>query len=208
MTTEAPIIAPPTIAGRIGKAPTRAAWPVWIGVVSLTLALMSAFMAGSMAMTMAMGTFSRISVPQGAVNPFEGMVRYATPMAITCAFTILLAIAAIIAGIGLMLRKRWAVTLTMWWAVLKLLCALAISITFGLVQRAQIEAGIAAGAASRPGTPGPPPGFVSAIGGGVAIVMGGFLFVWLILLPVFMLVWFTRRGVKDEVAIWRSVPVS
>ncbi len=202
------IVSPPTIAGRLGRPIRRAVWPVWIGVIAIGLGVVSAFVSATMGVAIATGTYSRVRVPTGQVNPFEGVVRYSTPLAGACAAATLLAAIAVLAGIGLILRKPWSTTLMVWWALLKLLCALALSIVFGLFQKAQIDASLTLAAAARPGAAGPPPGVVAGISTGTAVFMAGFLFFWLALLPVFMLIWFTRSGIRKEVASWRHHQVS
>jgi hypothetical protein len=98
------------------------------------------------------------------------------------------------AGIGLYQRRRWGVSASFAWALLKMAFVLGNSALAYVVQQAQFEA---MGKQMPPGAP-MSPAFYTVVGTlGVAF---GVLWGWAF--PVFLLIWLSRGKIKAEIAEW------
>ncbi len=195
---------PPTTAGRIGPPRRPAVWPIWFGVVVIILAVVGSFLLTATTLPLAADN-PRTTAASITTAPRAGPQVYATPLVVACVFGNGLAGALIIAGIALLYRKAWAAALLLWWTVPMFVLAVGFTVLFCLVidARSELSKATASGGTIAPSTPGAKVG--AAIGYGMISL---FLFAILAMLPTFSLIWFTRPGVRKEVASWRPSPVS
>jgi hypothetical protein len=99
-----------------------------------------------------------------------------------------------VAGTGILKHRRWGPRACLWWAILKI-PLVAVNVGVGhAIQRQTWESMQSSGA----GFPGGQGGFFSFVGP-VTVVIG---LLWGWTLPVFMLVWLSRRKIKADVAGW------
>jgi hypothetical protein len=117
---------------------------------------------------------------------------YTVPLA---GLTTLAAVLLLIAGVGLTMRKAWSPRLCISWAVLKMLIVL-VNAGLGVVMMREVFSAME----DDPAMAGVPAGLM----GGVAIGASAVGVIWGWALPVFMLIWFSRRKIKGQVAEWRS----
>lgn len=90
-------------------------------------------------------------------------------------------------GIGLLLRRRWAAGLLVWWAWLKIiLSAASLLVTVPFMLNAMDQTGA--------GSPVPMMPIMMA-----SLVLG---LLWAWALPVFIIIWFRRSATRGEVAGW------
>jgi hypothetical protein len=200
---------PPIMPGAIASPTRRAAWPAPIGIIAVVLGSCAVLQSGAgFFMPLITGLARNLPRPKNQPDPFAGMDDYMGAMLAVYAVGMLVAVVLIVAGAGVIRRRAWSGPAVLTWAVLKILYAVAYSVVMALVQKSQMEAVIASASTNAPPGSGPPPGLMSGLGVGIAAFTAIFLFIWLAALPVFMLIWFTRRAIKEEVASWRTPQVS
>jgi hypothetical protein len=106
--------------------------------------------------------------------------------------TLPVAVLLLVAGVGIVQRRRWGLKATMAWAVVKIVVVVVTSIGGYMVMREQLRA------MARSGPTTMPTGFMETMQ--FAGVVVGILWGWA--LPIFMLVWFSRAKIKAETVIW------
>ena len=122
-------------------------------------------------------------------------------MMISGGLTMVVAIVLLFGGIGLTKRSPRSPKTCRIWAVLKMLLVVFASIVGYLVQLAQMEA-MQRMLEEDPNTPAAMVGFfgtLMAVFGPLTLVLG---IIWGWALPIFMLIWFSRRKIKAEIAQW------
>ncbi len=189
-----PPMTPPSEVGEVPRKPPS--WPGAIGTISIVF--------GSLGLV----CYGCLSVQTMATPLMVGMVpedqRPPTPQGIQLFVQIFQLCAAaglsvwlLIAGIGLSRRRPWARSHTVGWSVAKILLSF-ISTTMGIVFASatvdQINSQLSQGGSTPP--------FTVSIG--VMLVFVAIAMVWALLWPVFLLIWFSRAAVKDEVAAWAA----
>ncbi len=132
----------------------------------------------------------------GTMTPAAGAQMNATrdqlPVQAAIGFGgLLIAIMLLVSAIKLLHRKPDAHRWILWWAVIKIVYGLVATGAAVLAQQAQF--------AAIGNTPGAPP---AAFIGGMAIVGGVIGVLWIAAFPVFILIWFSRPTVKEEIATW------
>ena len=136
---------------------------------------------------------------------FEAMGSYIPAnLAVSC-FAALLAVTLLIGGIGLVRQRPWAARAIVIWAILKMLHAAPAAMVTYLTQMASFRA-MREAAETSPGGPGQvPPGFFAILeAAGIGGMVASLLWYWA--LPAFMLIWFSRRKIRDDMIAWRSPP--
>ncbi|MEE8155226.1 MAG: hypothetical protein V3T53_09775 [Phycisphaerales bacterium] len=193
-------ITPPTDAGAI---PTRqSTWPTVIGVIAIIFGSLATLQGciglGSSAM---FGLFAS-AMPEEQAGLMDATKSLTPLIMISGGLTMAIAIVLLIGGIGLTRRSPRGPKTCRIWAGLKMLIVVYGSIIGYLVQQAQMEA-MQRMLEDNPNTATAMPGFfgpLMAILGPLTLVFG---IVWGWALPIFMLIWFSRRKIKAEVAQWR-----
>lgn len=187
---------PPTDAGAIP--PRRSTWPMVIGIIATILGSLAAlggcFGIGS---SLFLDQFMSL-VPQGEDAEMTSAMQGLKPaMIISASLTMVVAIVLLIGGIGLLRRRAWGRRTCMTWAGLKMVLVVCNSVLSYIFQQAQFQAMV-----EDPNMAGNMPGFLPALMqamGAVGLVFG---LIWGWALPIFMLIWFSRRKIKAEVAQW------
>ncbi len=168
-------------------------WPTVLGVIAIVFGCLGALMG---AITGALPFFPRIvswMTPKGQADPMAVMAKWRWWSVSIGAMGVAVAALLLVCGIGLRKRRRWGPRATLKWAAIKIVSVVVVSVVASLIQQDQL-------AAMQQRTDIPSQAFV------VMRALNGFgLFfalAWGWALPVFFLIWFTRGGVKQEVARW------
>lgn len=191
-------VAPPTQPG-VYLVPARApAWPKVIGVIAIVLGAGGALggLCGAL-MPWLQGALQSLLPPETAAGlmPFE---KWRVPLAILQVATMLVAVLLLIGGIGLVSRKPWSKAVLLWWAGMRIPLVVGAVFMGILSQRGQMEY-------LQHQAAGPiPVNSIIRISQGIGLCVG---LVWGWALPVFLIVWFFRRKVRDEVAQWSAAIV-
>lgn len=188
--------APPTVPGALGRAPSNPVWPVALGIVSVVFGSFGLLqnLWGFAALHM-MDWFSGF-MPQGGPNPMAAMINWRIPLSITYTFASIASLLLLIGGVLLLMRRYAASPGLICWALLKIPVTLALTILTILMQMEQFET-----MAASTGGPGVAfTGFTTPL----MIVSGVIGVLWGIALPVFVLIWFTRKNVRALFDEWRN----
>lgn len=193
----APFVTPPTQAGPLARpagyapyAPPAPVWPTVIGVIGVVLgagALLITLGSLGMSLVMMQSTTGTSTIPMPQFND-QWMPWTIVSTLLTCAAAILL----LVAGIGIAKRLAWGPRLAKVWAVLKLVVVAAGVVIGFQMQREAMEA-MSQSAGSSP------------VGNAETMVVGLMMcagLVWGWALPVFLLIWFSRASVKEQVSKW------
>lgn len=188
-------IAPPMQPGIPSMESPPSKWPTVIGIIAIVWAAIG-LLGGVCGLG---GIFMARSMPAnfpGAPGMSMGMKPL---MMLPGTFIILIVRACLLAlGIGLLKRQPWAAKWIRTWAVVEMLCSVVVLAVSHFAQQQQFAA-----MASQPGMQQMPPGFFA--GFTVVYFVCGLLVAWV--LPVFVLIWFSRDKIKEEVATWQSPSV-
>lgn len=186
--------APPTDPGEISTPQRPSNWPTVIGIIAIVFGALgilgglwnaaAVFMVDTMASMM----------PPGQADTFEVMREWRVWTVVFGLMAAVLAVLLLAAGIGLLQRKRGSVQLSRTWAVLKMLFVVGNSVFGYLVQQ-----GTLAALAQQDPNFGKLPGQFIGVIGVFTIV---FIIIWGWALPVFMLIWLSRKKVKADVSRW------
>jgi len=162
--------------------PRRSSWPTVIGVISISLASL-----GLICIPISVaGTALSPSSPQiDEFMPAWFSVYQMTSYAISMGMSVLL----LVAGILLLKRRPAGRTLHLVHAMISMVMAV-----FGAVITVMIVSRMAEGA--------PAPMRAAFIGGAIGGTVFGMAY------PIFLLVWFFRRKIVDEVYTWTAVPTA
>ena len=190
---------PPTDAGAIPPKPSS--WPTVIGVIAIILGSL-ATLQGCMGLGWpALAALFTSALPEEQAGMMDATTAFAPLMMISAGLTLAVAIVLLIGGIGLTKRSPRSPKTCRIWAGLKMLLVVYSSIVGYLVQQAQMEA-MQRMLEEDPNTAGAMPGFFGTLMAIVGPVILVFAIVWGWALPIFMLIWFSRRKIKAEVAQW------
>jgi hypothetical protein len=182
-----PLAAPPTRAGAIPIEPPRSTWPTVLGIIAIVLAVLG--------LLSLLGQAVMLVVPH---PPAASQPAYPEPPAVVKAIVTpmwaALSVLLLVGGIGVANRRRWSARALVGWAIGDVVLTLVglggtlMSMPAVQQQMSQQNAGM-------------PPGFggVFMVGLMVAMCFGA---AFGLVPPVFALVWFGRRKIKDEVAGW------
>ena len=190
--------APPTVAGALVKPARAVVWPVPIGIIATVFGvcgvLLSLYSAAVPWLMSSMPAWTMNTPGTTAqVDLLAGVRHWAVSTTVVHSIGVPIAAMLLAGGIGLLMRRGWSATLLIWWAILRLPMAFAVTVVTVGMQQEQVAAmsgqsGAAIGAA-----------FVSGFMWFGAI----FLIAWYCALPTFMLIWLTRPGVRRTVDVWR-----
>jgi len=172
----------------------RSAWPTVIGVICIVLASLGLLCYGcNSASTIlqpmviaAMPADQRPPTPQGAQLVYQVIALCAS---------FLLSIWLLIAGIGLCRRRSWSRAWCLGWAWLKILLSV-VSTAVGFLFAGALAQQVNDQLARQPG------GAPFTLTKEIFIVFFIITLVWNLIWPVFIIGWFSRARVKEEVAAW------
>jgi len=182
--------APPTHPGTLPERPSG--WPTTIGIIAIVfgaLGSLSNAMSGVGMLAMSWAT----AMPGAGGAAVKSMLAYRPWMMANAAAGAALALVLLIGGIGMSSRYRWSIPLLRIWALLKLLlvpAGAALSYIMGQAQLQAIQQDPTL--ASSPGASLGMMGAASSVGIVLSLAWG-----WA--LPIFMLVWLSRRRVRAAV---------
>ena len=207
-----PPILPTTDPAASFRKPT--VWPMVIGIIAIIIGSLGAlqYVCGSGVSVMA-GFIEEKMQDFAAAQPNPGMDVQTAPfkamrehmpstLAANCSAA-LLSVTLLMGGIGLVRRRCWSGRTLNIWAGLKMLHALPAAYAGYVMGQAMMEAMAEAAQASGAGVGQIPPGifkFFASLGPLWMVIQ----ILWWWALPVFMLIWFARRPIREEIASWRS----
>ncbi len=190
--TETPM-PPPSEVGELPPKPSS--WPGAIGTISIVFGALGLVCYGCLSLQTMATPLMVGMVPEDKRPPTPQGIQLFVQIFQLCAAAGL-SVWLLIAGIGLTRRRAWARSHTVGWSVAKILLSF-ISTIMGVVFASatvdQINSQLSQG--------GTPPFTVSITWMLVFVAIG---LVWALLWPVFLLIWFSRGSVKDEVAAWAA----
>ena len=195
-----PAMTPPT---ELGDMPARpSTWPTVIGIIAIVFGSLGALGACATLVITALAPWFSGFVEDMPVQQaqFEVTRRFMVPMLISLMVGTPLSVWLLVAGIGLVRRRPWSRTASVGWALAKVLYVIPASVLNYVVNKATIEAMEQAAADSGQAMPGGFLVFMESLG---AVGMGCGL-VWSWALPIFMIVWFLRTPVREEVERWAA----
>lgn len=166
----------------------RSKWPMIVGILAIVLGAWGILGAAWQAVALLLA--SRGTMPN---QPTPFPPEYMVPAGVVALGLSILTLAC---GIGLVRRRRWSVAGLRVWAVLTLLSLVvnaAVTMSYLPQFLAEVEQQMSATGG------GPPPGFMKYM----MIAMMAVGFVIGLTPPVFMLIWFGRQSIRQEVAGWK-----
>lgn len=184
-------VPPPTEFSGMPETPSK--WPTVIGTISIILGALGLVCYGCGTLNTAGSSSFSSMLPEDQRPPPVPAAQLAVQITQMCV-TWLLSAWLLAAGIGLVKRRRWARPHHLGWAVAKIVVAVvgtAISFIFIQDSVRQINDAMS--------QQGPPPFTVTEEL--VTVVMIAVM-IWFLIYPIFLLLWFSRRKIKAEVAAW------
>lgn len=178
---------------------SESTWPRVVGIIAICLAALELIGGVCGLFAPFISRWAQKMVPQGQVTGMEWLQEGSTWMwlVVVQVLTISTAAVCLIAGVKLVRRRFSAVRWCRMWAVIKIVIVLFSSSVNLFVQQAQFQAM----------SENPQFGQVFAAGGMMKwMVLIGLLagLAWGWALPVFMLIWFNRRKIRNETAGWEQ----
>jgi hypothetical protein len=158
-------------------------WPRRLGVVSIILGSLG-LLFGTMGSSVALQAKAiEMSLPQDVTPNQQAILKAATWRANLSIGAAAIGVPLLIAGIGLVARRRWSIKFCRAWTILCIVLSLVDAAVNALIHKGLAEA------ADRPAT------LLST-----GVVLG---LVWSLALPIFMLIWLAREEIREEIAGWR-----
>jgi len=179
-------------------AASRSGWPMTVGVITIifgALGLLAGcagvgFMLFIEPLTSALADASGQSIDSFGL---AGMIEWKGWIVATTVVAALVALPLLAGGIGLTRRRSRSRPILVTWAIAKMALAAANGVLSLMVNRSQFDA-----AQENPVTAGMSAELSKMMSDGFTVV--GVLWGWA--LPVFLLVWFSRRAIKEDMATW------
>lgn len=199
------------VAAGAAPAPKPSGWPIAIGIVCVIFGALGSF-GGCVMMSVNIFVNKLLAMLEGVSGNTPGLdvqvaqirtlAQYQMVGIVLAAVSLVLAVLLLVSGFGLLKRRPWSVRSAVTWAVLKLVYSLPSTAYAFMINRAQFPA-MEEAAANSPNAP--PAGLYSLMGSMSATnVIIGMAWAWA--LPIFLLVWFYRRKIKEETRTWRAMP--
>lgn len=172
-------------------------WHKPIGIVSIVLGVCG-FVGGCMHLLSPLfmpffEEFMRAAVPKGQPTGMEAISSNSGRLVAQGAMAAAAAALLVAAGIGLAKQRRWGAKLSVTWSVVKMIVVVATLLIAWPMQKASLEAMQQNAAGGQFGS-----GFYTM----TAVLSIGFGLLWGWAYPVFLLIWFGRRKIKDQIATW------
>jgi len=177
---------------------TRSTWPTVVGILSMVLGGFGAM--GSfwqMVAPFMMGAIAEAAPQDDAASAgaFAAMGQWQIPLVIIGLVSLVLAIVLLVAGSKLLSRKFQCVTLYKRWAIARMIVALPAVGIAAMSQMQQMQNMTDQGQA-----PAAFAGMMNVML--VFMIVFGLAFAWAF--PIFILFWFNRQKIRDEVGTWQS----
>ncbi len=182
---------PPTMPGPLPAPGVRTTWPTVIGVIAIILGVFGTL--GNVWGIVAASFMPQMmsSAPPDVVDQMKQMQGMTVKISM---LSLPIPILLLAAGIGLVNRRRWGVSLAKGWAVLKMLLVV---VSMGLTWHMQDAMFTNATATSGM------PANAAGVFGIIKVFSVIFTLAWGWAFPVFLLIWMARARIKAEVASWR-----
>jgi uncharacterized membrane protein SirB2 len=188
--TQSPAV-PPTIPGALPSPKTR--WPKVLGVISVILGILGVlggvwnlvfqeFIGGF--------TMGQTQAEQQALQGMRDFARWNLAYGLVGA---VVAAALLVAGIGLIKRRRMGAQWAKGWAIAKMVLVIG-----GAVLAVLMQQGVMAAAQQSPGSPA----MMGSIMAAMTVVTVVFALAWGWALPLFVLIWLGRAKIREEVSTW------
>ncbi|MHC4443904.1 MAG: hypothetical protein ACYTF1_02960 [Planctomycetota bacterium] len=186
-------VVPPTEPGQMVIPPRPSSWATVIGIIAIVLGALGILgvIWGAIASYFAESMMPMMSATQRA-ELIDSMKEYELLTMVNGMLGLVVAVLLLIAGIGLIKRRPWSPKLCKTWAVLKMVVAVIGMVVGIIMQQSTFEA------MSQQSNV---PGFGQWMFVGM-LIGTCFGLIWGWALPVFMLIWFSRRKIKEEVVSW------
>ncbi|MHC4446467.1 MAG: hypothetical protein ACYSXF_01490 [Planctomycetota bacterium] len=189
--------APGSMPGMIPPAPS--VWPTVIGTISIVLGAMGLLCYGCGAIGEVVGQFAARVAPQEGIAP-QAQGAFLVYLLSSHCVAFLLSLWLLVVGIGTAQRRPWSRPASIGWAITKVVVGV-VDTVLGFVFLREMATHVIE-SLSQGGSPAPPPpeGVMEVVL--AFMIIGWFFFV--LIWPVFLLIWFARRRVRAEVAGWRQ----
>lgn len=192
---------PPTTA--LPLAPARPAWPVVLGVLAIIFGVFGVLQGCGGGFSVAMIAIVRQHVPPDKARVVTSVQRLAPWIIANGIAGASLGALLLVAGIALVARRAWSARALVVWSLLKIPFVLSASVLGYLVQHAQLEA-MEEMVRQDPSVPAAMPGIVARLAATMGVVMVLLSVLWGWALPVFVLIWLSRRKVREDLTLMRS----
>ena len=191
--TPAHPFAPPTERGEIVRPPPRSSWPTVIGTISIIIGVLGA-LAGLWGAAAPFVIHSFAGKLHNQTFPgMETADAWRVWTALLALVAVGLAVLLLVAGIGLVRRRRPAARTATVWAILRMVLVV-------------VQAGVSYQLAQQQFAEMQRDPNLRAMAAGFSGIVGTFTVVAILLwgwaLPLFLLIWFHRRTIKTEVSTW------
>jgi len=187
-------LAPPTSPRPLAPRPTS--WPMFLGLLTILFGIMGllAMIGGAISAFLTRTMFDP-SIQNEAIAMQLKYLPWSVSQYVAGS---VLAILLLVGGIILIRRRGGARRLLMSWAILKIPLVLASSALGFVIQREMFAAMMK----NQPSGP-PPPAMAAPMMESFALVGLIIGIAWGLALPLFLLVWFNRPAIRNEMAAWR-----
>ena len=189
---------PPTVAGELPPKPI--VWPKTLGIICIVFGVLG-IMQGCFGVSslFVVEWFSTV-VPEEQAQMMSSSDALQPLLIISGVISFALAATLLAAGIGMVLRKLWSRKTVLIWSGTKIAFVVANSLLSYMVQKAKFEE-MQEMMANDPNAAA-----AMSVFGQIMMWMGMlFIVIWIIwgwALPVFTLIWFSRKKIRGEVTSW------
>ena len=187
-------VTPPTQPGQLGTRGRRKSWPGVLGTIAIIFGVLG-ILGGILGIfeLRILRAFSS-ALPKNAAMGLDAYDEWSGWIIVLSVFSLLVAVLLLVAGIGLFRRRGWSVKIVRCWAVLKIVRVL---VTAAMIDGSQAQDSFDRGWQAGGGAVMP-----AHIGQIVSVIIIGVTILWGWALPVFMLIWLSRRTVREEYREW------
>lgn len=206
---------PPTLPGSVGARQSGAVWPTVVGVIALVLGILAALggLCGIFSALFIRVVFKLIGLEEElSQDPsLMHLDAWAIPLAVLNVAGLLVASVLIYAAVLTLRRRRTAGAWMNRWSWSKIVLVVVMAAATYMMQTEQMEAVAAAAQANASGSGtsgvagtsgGGPPAVLTMMTTTMPVLSFFFSVAWGWGLPIFMLIWFGRSKIKQEVAGW------
>ncbi|MCH8824707.1 MAG: hypothetical protein IH984_14505 [Planctomycetes bacterium] len=189
---------PPTVAGELPPKPI--VWPKTLGIICIVLGALGIIQGCFGVLSIFATDWVTTFVPQQQAEMMDSVESLQPLLIISGVIFFALAATLLAAGIGMVLRKLWSRKTVLIWSGTKMAFVVANSILNYMVQKAQFEE-MQEMLASDPNAAAAM-SFFGQLMMWMGMLMIVIMIIWGCALPVFTLIWFSRKKVRIEVASW------
>ncbi|MHC4128409.1 MAG: hypothetical protein ACYTE6_04010 [Planctomycetota bacterium] len=185
--------APPVMSPELPETPSR--WPTTIGVINIVFAALGLICYGCGSLNTVASPWLAGMMPEGQRPATAQGIQLVIQIAQMCTAT-LLSIWLLFAGIGVLKRRAWARPHCIGWSVAKIILTLLGSVAAAILAPQTVEQ-----INDQLSQQGPAPFTVTVAMIKIFVIVS---MLWFLIWPVFLLLWFSRGRIADEVAEWAA----